>query len=343
MAHVTDGLVLMLDPAGYSSGQVWANSVASPADGAAQTAHDYNLGSSGSAEGSDPTHAGTYWLFGGDDYFTAAASATSFINGMHKAGTQWTIEAWWYRGAAGPNVNPIWDSGTSDQGGSDMSRGVIFGDQGSQINPEGRWGVRIKRDSGAGTALNAYLSAAPALDAWHHHAVSYTGGAGSFLWLDGLVADSNLGSTWDGTPDSPGTADPANQAKIGARGDGAFCVGSGNRIGVLRIYNRALTDAELTQNWEAERSIYGLGPVPAYAVSGSVRVSGTLLTSPRRVRVYDRDTGALVGEADSVGGLFSVPTGPTQGEYYIIPIDLDPGATDWAPPCANRVLSTLVE
>lgn len=75
-ATVTDGLVLHLDPASYSSGQVWANSVASPADGAAQTDHDYGLGSTtGSADSNDPTHAGSYWLFGGDDYFTAARQA----------------------------------------------------------------------------------------------------------------------------------------------------------------------------------------------------------------------------------------------------------------------------
>ena len=254
-AIVTDGLVLHLDPASYSSGQVWANSVTGPADGAAQTAYDYHLGSTSSADSNDPTHSSSYWAFDGDDYFTAAAAATTFIKGMHKDGAVFTIEAWWYRGAAGSNVNPIWDSGTSDQGGSDMSRGVIFADQGSQDNPEGRWGVRIKRDSGGGTALNVYLNSAPALDAWHHHAVSFTGAANSFLWLNGAIAACNLGSTtWDGTLSSPGTSDPTNPARIGARGDVAFHVGSGNRLGMLRIYNRALSSAELLQNWNAERA-----------------------------------------------------------------------------------------
>lgn len=80
-----------------------------------------------------------------------------------------------------------------------------------------------------------------------------------------------------------------------------------------------------------------------YQVQGEIRISGVLMTDPRRVRVYDRATGAMVGEADSASGLFSVPTGANQGEYYIVPIDLDADATDWSPPCANRVVSTLVE
>lgn len=245
---VTDGLVFMLDPTSYSSGQMWGSAP-----------YDFHLGASSSAESSDPTHSGTYWAFDGGDYFTAASAPTAFLAGMHKAGSEWTIEAWWYSAGDGGNVNPIFDSGTSDQGGADMSRGVIFGDFGSQVNPQNRWGVRVKQDSGGGSSLNAYLSAGPATNAWHHHAVSFTGGAGCFLWLDGAVAASNLGATvWDGTLSSPGTTDPANAARIGTRGDGAFRVASGSRLGVLRIYDRALSDTELLQNWNADRATYGL-------------------------------------------------------------------------------------
>ena len=258
-SSVTSGLVLSLDPASYSSGQTWANDVASPADGSGQTAYDFYLGSTSSADGNDPTHSGDYWTFGGDDYFTAASAATAFIKGMHKAGAQFTIEAWWYRAGDGTNVHPIFDSGTSDQGGSDMSRGVIFGDQGSLVSPAGRWGLRIKRETGAGTALNAYLNATPALNAWHHHAVSFTGGPGSFLWLDGAQAARQGGTlTWDGTMSDPATSDTANPARIGTRGDGAFRVSNGSRLGILRIYNRALSAAELLQNWNANRATYGL-------------------------------------------------------------------------------------
>lgn len=206
--------------------------------------------------GHDPAVVSNYWVFDGDDYLTADAAST-FVNGMHKAGAAFTIEAWWYYMGNNGNVNPIWDSGTSDQGGSDMSRGVIFGDHGFMADPAGRLGLRIKRDSGGASALSAYLTEEPSSGVWHHHAVSYTGGPGCFLWLDGAVAASNLGSTtWDGTPSSPGSLDPVNLSRIGARGDGVFAVNNGSRLGVLRIYSRALTSAELLQNWNAEVGIF---------------------------------------------------------------------------------------
>ncbi len=327
-AHVTDGLVFMLDPGSYSSGQVWGSAP-----------YDFNLGSGGGSDSADPTHAGTYWTFDGGDYFTAASAATAFLKNMHKAGSEWTIEAWWYSTGSGGNVHPIFDSGTVDGGGSDMSRGVIFGEQGSLVNPEGRWGVRVMRDSGGVPSLNAYLATPPALNAWHQHAVSFTGSGGSFFWLDGAVAGSNLGSTtWDGTLSSPGTTDTANPARIGARGDGAFRVANGSRLGIIRVYNRALSQAELTQNWLADRGTYF---PDSYIVAGSVRVNGVVLTSPRRVRVHRRSDGVLLGEADTVDGLFSISVGVSAAEVYLVPLDLDSGATDWAPPCANRVVPVL--
>ncbi len=245
--HVTDGLVFMLDPESYSSGQVWGDAP-----------YDFNLGSDSGADGADPTHNGTYWTFDGGDYFTAASAATAFIKNMHKAGAEFTIEAWWYYNGGGSNVHPIFDSGTSDQSGSDMSRGVIFGDMGVIAPPAaGSFGFRVKQDSGGGTSFSVHLTT-PLTTGWHHLTISYQQGAGSFLWVDGAPASTNLGSTWDGTLSSPGTTDPASPARIGARGDGTFRVASGSRIGTLRVYDRALSQSELLQNWNAERATYGL-------------------------------------------------------------------------------------
>lgn len=78
-----------------------------------------------------------------------------------------------------------------------------------------------------------------------------------------------------------------------------------------------------------------------YVVAGSVRVNGVVLTSPRRVRVHRRSDGVLLGEADTVDGLFSISVGVSAAEVYLVPLDLDSGATDWAPPCANRVVPVL--
>jgi hypothetical protein len=76
-----------------------------------------------------------------------------------------------------------------------------------------------------------------------------------------------------------------------------------------------------------------------YEVRGEVREGGVLVN--RRVRVYLRSTGALMGEADTVVGKFSLHTGFTQSEHYITPIDLGEFAADWLPPTANRIVPVL--
>ena len=74
---------------------------------------------------------------------------------------------------------------------------------------------------------------------------------------------------------------------------------------------------------------------------GEVRLTEGGLLVQRRVRVYSRETGALVGQGDSVGGYFRVPCDLNSAEYVILPIDLSESATDFAPPVANRVTSVL--
>lgn len=80
--------------------------------------------------------------------------------------------------------------------------------------------------------------------------------------------------------------------------------------------------------------------VERYEMRGEVRLAGILVN--RRVRAYRRDTGALVGEADTVAGHFRVHAGFVAGvEHLVLPIDLTADATDWAPPAANRVVPVL--
>lgn len=76
-----------------------------------------------------------------------------------------------------------------------------------------------------------------------------------------------------------------------------------------------------------------------YELRGQVRDQGVLVD--RRVRAYRRDTGALMAEADTTAGAFRLPVGFEAREFYLVPVDLDSEATDYAPPCANRVESVL--
>ena len=80
--------------------------------------------------------------------------------------------------------------------------------------------------------------------------------------------------------------------------------------------------------------------IERYELSGEVRLEGILVN--RRVRAYRRDTGVMVSEADTVAGRFKLPAGFTAGvEFFVVPVDLDEGATDWSPPVANRVVPIM--
>lgn len=83
------------------------------------------------------------------------------------------------------------------------------------------------------------------------------------------------------------------------------------------------------------------GSVIRYELRGEVREQGELVE--RRVRAYLRDTGALAGEMETIAGRFVIHVGFEPAEHYIIPLNLDESATDFAPPCANRVLSVLAQ
>lgn len=73
------------------SGQTWANLIASPADGAAQTDYDFFLGADGDVSTDDPTFTGTagsntaYWAMdGGDDWHSVVETNPPLMNIMHR-------------------------------------------------------------------------------------------------------------------------------------------------------------------------------------------------------------------------------------------------------------------
>jgi len=67
----------------YTSGQVWKNIVPTPADGAAQSAYDFNRGAGNSSSTDDPTFVGgvgspsAYWLLDGGDFFRLAGAVAN--------------------------------------------------------------------------------------------------------------------------------------------------------------------------------------------------------------------------------------------------------------------------
>lgn len=134
--------------------------------------------------------------------------------------------------------------------------------------------------------------------------------------------------------------------QITAAGTGAHTpapiVGSG--AGVLSITLEGLGAHGVAGMGAAVLSLVpaGAGLHPRYRLHGQILDGGVAVTAVRRVRAHKRSTGAVIGEADTVAGVFDIPVGYALDEFYIVPLDLDSSATDWAPPVANRVLSVLV-
>ena len=76
-----------------------------------------------------------------------------------------------------------------------------------------------------------------------------------------------------------------------------------------------------------------------YEVRGEVRLGGVLVN--RRVRCSKRATGELMGQADTVAGVYRVHAGFDEAEVYVTAIDMAEAATDWIPPTANRMVPVL--
>lgn len=122
----------------------------------------------------------------------------------------------------------------------------------------------------------------------------------------------------------------------GVRGDGASTYSLNlSAVGVGRSGVRGGGSALLgvTAN--------SIGEHTRYEVRGSVRESEEGILLVRRVRVYDRLSGVLVGQQDSASGRFHVHCGLEPAEYTIMVIDLSEGAEDFIPPVTNRVSSVL--
>lgn len=171
--------------------------------------------------------------------------------------------------------------------------------------------------------------------------VSVTGaGTGVLAFVgvgDGVVPITGAGGgqfgeviTGDGAGVVPITGDGAGLA--GAAGAGA---------GVVPVFGAGAGDHGASGAGAGAITVVGAAVAvhQRYELVGVVKIGEALVN--RRVRAYLRSSGALVAQADTVAGAFRIPVGVVEDEFYLTPIDLAPGATDWLPPTANRVTSVL--
>lgn len=106
----------------------------------------------------------------------------------------------------------------------------------------------------SGTSNSVGTTTLPSVGAWHHIVATYNGGdktqlASWKVYVDGSSSTIQLtGSTGAAT----------NETTIGFRTGGAAANRFDGKIGEVRIYNRALTASEVSQNFNATRSKYGV-------------------------------------------------------------------------------------
>jgi hypothetical protein len=96
------------------------------------------------------------------------------------------------------------------------------------------------------------------LNAWHQVVLTYNGdGFPVRGYIDGVLVSSTANMNWDSPMDdsAPSFYIAFGAADITNQGDGSYFDG---RMGIIRMYNRALTATEVLQNFENDRDQYGI-------------------------------------------------------------------------------------
>ena len=234
---VTDGLLVHLDPARrdshQGSGTVWKDLT--------DNHHDFTLTNS-------PAHSGftkgsTFNFDGSNEHAVIAGDAINYSR------TGLTVECFCYFNANYANyrggIITKWHTGAGD------SNEWWFGsleNASSQTGP-GILSLGIERPEG-GSTIAAHGSTSTSSQTWHH-------AVGTF---DGATIKVYLNGSLDGSTASPVTeyktytSQPTTIAAFGS----SFQYPTNIQMGPVRIYNRALTASEITQNYNAQKSRYGL-------------------------------------------------------------------------------------
>lgn len=220
---VTSGLELYYDP-----------SQAASYPGSGSTIYDLSpSGANGTLTGS-PTDAGNWFTLNGSQTLS-----TPNLAGLY-TGWQHTLEVW---------INPsISCSGFSDLGtGTPNSgyhnTGLEFYSVGPfMISNMMLWGPGVTRVGGGTTPLNA----------WYQYVRVYNGSNTAYAYVN-KVKSSDTSITW--SPPTPGW-----YLNFGCSDSTNFATGTAfqGKLGVVRLYNRVLSQAEITQNYNATKATYGL-------------------------------------------------------------------------------------
>lgn len=237
----------------YGSGDFgWGSWIAYPADGSSRGSHEWWLGQSEGVDSRDPSwlDAPPRFAFSSGDCMSlnyGTPTAPDWYRTLHFSGRSFSIVTLGeYNGSPNSGICPIFDSGTSDQGGSDVSRGIIFADMGADVGTPGRFRFRIKRDSSGANAVSAETLIAIPSGSVQCLGVSVQGNSTGFLYRNGSIQNLVGGGTTFSTVGTFGTQPSTQRPRLMARGDLAHTT-SAWTLQAMALFDRALEDYELMQ------------------------------------------------------------------------------------------------
>ena len=181
-----------------------------------------------------------------DPYFTYNGTSSQVNipdNALLEPGSgSWTMEAWVYLSNTGPGTKTI--LGKFDPGGG--SQDVSYSMRISTAN------VFAQMGDGLGNYVNS-TSYTMTINTWTHIVYVWTNGATKTLVT--YINGSSIGSVSHTLSSLLNT--PSN-LYIGSYNGGEYAQWMNGRIGITRLYSTALTASQVLQNFNANRSTYGL-------------------------------------------------------------------------------------
>lgn len=220
---ISSGLELYYDP---------SNATSYPGSGTIL----YDLSPSGvnATIGGSLTDSGNWFTFTGSQTITTSNLASLY------SGWQHSLEIWFSPSAIGSVFN---DTGTGPTNTGYHATGLeVYSAGPFYLTNAMLWNGSVTRVGGGTLSLNN----------WYQLVRVYNGSNTAYAYLN-KVKSNNTSITW--IPPDPGW-----YLNFGASDSTNFATGNAfqGKLGVIRLYNRVLTQSEVTQNYDATKALYGL-------------------------------------------------------------------------------------
>ena len=220
---VSSGLELYYDP---------SNSTSYPGSGT--TLFDLSASGVNATISGSPTDAGNWFTFTGTQ-----SIVTGNLYGLF-AGWQHSLEIWFSPSAVSAVFS---DTGAGPTNTSYHATGLEVYQTGPFYNSNAMlWNGAVTRVGGGVMTLNS----------WYQFVRVYNGSNTAYAYVN-KVKSADTSITWS-------TPNPGWYLNFGSSDLTFFATGAAfqGRLGVIRLYNKVLTLAEVTQNYNADKSKYGL-------------------------------------------------------------------------------------